>query len=54
MEGGVRCPDCGRFNSLSDIVAMGCCRGRVADDCAAALALDLVVHPAAVAEPAED
>jgi hypothetical protein len=44
MEGGVRCPGCGRFNALSDIVTTGACRGRLADDCGASLALDLVVE----------
>jgi hypothetical protein len=39
MEGGVRCPDCGRYNSFGTIVATGAC-GAV--DCDAGLALELV------------
>jgi hypothetical protein len=45
MEGGVRCPCCGRYNSFGDIVATGTCRGGAAGDCEASLALDLVVDP---------
>jgi hypothetical protein len=45
MEGGVRCPGCGRFNSLGDIVSTGRCRGWTVDDCRMGLALDLVVDP---------
>jgi transcription initiation factor IIE alpha subunit len=43
MENGVRCPYCGWYNSLSDIVSVGECRGRRFDECEASLALDLVV-----------
>jgi len=43
MEGGVRCPRCGRYTSFGDIIATGACSGVVRDDCDATLSLDLVV-----------
>ena len=47
IEAGVRCPNCGGYNSFADIIATGQCRnawGSSADDCGAELALDLVVR----------
>ena len=38
MEGGIVCPECGRYASFGNVVATGRCGG-----CAARLALDLVV-----------
>jgi hypothetical protein len=39
MEGGVRCPGCGRYACFGDIVATGRCAG-----CATEWGLDLVVY----------
>lgn len=46
IEAGVRCPNCGSYNTFDDIVATGRCRRAWrsdGDDCTAGLALDLVV-----------
>ena len=46
IEEGVRCPNCGGYNAFTDIIATGRCRnawGSSEGDCAAALALDLVI-----------
>jgi hypothetical protein len=40
MEGGVQCPDCGRFNSFGSIVATGTCQN--VEGCGTGLALELV------------
>jgi hypothetical protein len=45
MEGGIRCPACGRFNALTDIASTGHCCGQRTEHCDATLALDLVVDP---------
>ncbi|MGM0590825.1 MAG: hypothetical protein ACQETI_04200 [Halobacteriota archaeon] len=47
MERGVRCPNCGKYNSFGDIIATGHCRGAYHDSgsCTARLALDLVIDP---------
>ena len=39
MEGGVRCPGCGRYACFGDVVATGRCAG-----CATQWGLDLVVY----------
>jgi hypothetical protein len=39
MEGGVRCPLCGRYACFGDVVSTGRCEG-----CAAQWGLDLVVY----------
>jgi hypothetical protein len=43
MEGGLRCPMCGSYTSIRDIIATGRCRGGLNGRCAARLAIDLVV-----------
>jgi hypothetical protein len=44
MESGIRCPVCGTYTTLSDIIATGHCRGSVTGDCSATLRVDLVVQ----------
>jgi hypothetical protein len=43
MEGGLRCPVCGSYTSIRDVIATGQCRGGLRGQCAADLAIDLVV-----------
>lgn len=44
MEGGIRCPSCGRFATFVDIMATGGCGGGGSTDCDASLRLDLVLE----------
>jgi hypothetical protein len=44
VEGGIRCPACGTYTSLTDIIATGHCRGGWRGACDAELLVDLVVR----------